>query len=104
MLLIWFNLTYLNFSGDSNFNHPLNNLPSNLIYLFLGSSFNQSLNNLPKNLTHLTFGIEFAQKINLSTSIKYLKLNCNNMSIIDNLPDSLEILDCHYQQDYLPYQ
>src|SRR3990167_1116873 len=46
---------------------------------------------IPKNVTHLTFGYDFNhnQHINLQ-NIKYIKLDRNNVNIIENLPNSIE--------------
>ena len=40
-----------------------------------------------------TFGYEFNQLVDLPLNIVYLKLDCNNTSIIDYLPSSIEELE-----------
>lgn len=42
--------------------------------------------------------MNFSEKINLPTNIKHLIIDCNNEYIIENLPDSLEILEfgCYF--------
>lgn len=101
-------ITHLSFGNY--FNHPLqltNN--SQLIYLKFGFRFNQPIQ-LTDNLTHvifgkcfnkrirmtnnsrlvdLTLGYYFARRINLP-NIKYLNINCNNLRLIEKLPNSLE--------------
>ena len=52
--------------------------------------------NLPQTLTHLTFGYCFNKIFDLLSSTKYLKLDCNNQYIINNLPNSLEELELNY--------
>jgi len=51
------------------------------------------VNNLPNSLTHLTFGKMFVQKIDIPSTIKYLKLDCNNSYVIDYLSDNIEELE-----------
>jgi len=48
--------------------------------------------NLPPNLTHLTFGSHFNQQVNLPFRVQFLEVRCNNINIIDYLPDSVEEL------------
>lgn len=58
------------------------------------SRFNQPIC-LNDALTHLTFGIYFTQSVCL-LNITYLKIECNNLNLIDNLPNSLNklVLGC----------
>ena len=58
------------------------------------SKFNQQVI-IPQNVTHLTFGYYFNQKVNLP-NIKYIKLDCNNIDIIENLPNSVEEIEFDY--------
>ena len=44
-------------------------------------------------LEELTLGNHFLQEINIPLSIKKLKLDCNNLNLIENLPNSIEELD-----------
>ena len=67
----------------------MNNLQNCLTHLTFDCEFNQEVNNLPTSITQLTFGSNFNQKIDIPFTIKYLKLNCNNSYIIDNLPDNM---------------
>ena len=73
------NLGYI----GSYFNQQVN-LPQNLTF---GEEFNQQV-----NLTHLTFDFEFNQQVNLPFNVKYLNIDCDNVNIIDYLPDSVEEL------------
>ena len=71
-------------------------MPNSLTHLTFGRNFNQEVNKLPNSLTHLTFGYCFNKKIDIPFTIKYLKLNCNNLHIIDYLPDNIEELELGY--------
>ena len=82
------NVTHLTFYCD--FNQQVT-IPQNVTHLIFGWKFNQQVI-IPKNVTHLTFGYEFNQPVNLS-NIKYIKLNCNNINIIENLPNSVEEIE-----------
>lgn len=66
-------------------------LPNYLTHLILGNRFDHEIN-LPHTLTHLSLGEKF-NKIITIPNIIYLKLNCNNLNIIENLPDSIEELE-----------
>lgn len=100
-------LTVLTF--DDCFNCPIV-LSKNLIVLTFGCGFNQLIN-LPKYITTLQFGEYFNNPIILSSHIKTLRfgtnfdqsivftpnikiftIGCNNYSIVDNLPDTVECL------------
>ena len=89
------NIYNLQFIG-SEFNQKVNNLPNSIIHLTFGQTFNQEVNNLPNSLTYLTFGWHFNQKVDLPFSVKYLKLNCNNQYLIDNLSNNIEELELDY--------
>src|SRR3990167_3602416 len=100
------NVTHLNFGND--FNQQVI-IPENVIHLTFGSNFNQQVI-IPENVTHLTFGFDFNQQViipknvthltfgywfNLNQhinlqNIKYIKLDRNNVNIIENLPNSIE--------------
>jgi len=113
-------LTQLTFG--SKFNHPLNNSLNQLVQLTqltfghcfnqpltnsidqqvqlsqltFGYDFNQPLTNLlaqQVQLSQLTLGYKFNQELNIPSNIKKLKLNCNNINLIENLPNSIEELD-----------
>lgn len=71
------------------FNQPII-IPNSLTHLTLGWNYNQSIE-LTKNLIYLSLGYKYTQKCDLA-NIKHLKINCNNIHLIDNLPNSLEIL------------
>ena len=90
-------ITHLTFGY--HFNQEVNNLPNSITHLIFGVCFNQEVNNLPNSLTHLIFGSNFNQKVDLSFNIKYLKLNCNNLYLIDYLPNSIEELELDYHFD-----
>ena len=63
-------------------------IPQNVIHLTFGNYFNQQVI-IPQSVIHLTLGCSFNQQINLP-NIKYIKLDCNNINLIENLPNSIE--------------
>jgi len=81
------------------FNKPLTNSLnhlSQLSQLTFGYYFNQPLTNSITQLTQLvelTLGNSFNQELNIPPNIKKLKLDCNNINLIDNLPNSIEELN-----------
>lgn len=81
------------YNNIDTFNSPVDNLPSNLIFLNLGSKFNQPINNLPRKLEELIIGNNFNQLINnLPPNLQNLQLgNCFNQPI-NNLPPNLKKL------------
>ena len=79
------NVTHLTFGN--RFNQQVI-IPQNVTHLTFGNRFNQQVI-IPQNVTHLTFGYRFNQQINLP-NIKYIKLDCNIVDIIENLPNSIE--------------
>jgi hypothetical protein len=80
-------LTHLTFGWE--FNQPVI-LTNSLTHLTFGSCFNQPII-LTNSLTHLTLRHKFNQSIELA-NIKYLNINCNNLHLIENLPNSLKEL------------
>ena len=104
------NLTHLIFGND--FNQPVI-LTNNLTHLTFGNNFNQPVI-LTDNLTHLTFGCDFNQLMTLPQSLIYLelskeyenyvelinveilKINCNNINLIDNLSNHVRELILGY--------
>ena len=82
----------------SKFNKPLSNSLNQLTQLqqlTFDRDFNQPLYNSLNKLTELqqlTFGWNFNQSIEIPLNIKILKLNCNNIYLIENLPNSIEEL------------
>ena len=89
------NITQITF-GES-FNQKVI-LPENLTQITFGNCFNQKVI-LPENLTHITFGYEFSQEVNLPEKLKYLMIDCNNLNIINYLPNGLEELILGYNFD-----
>ena len=85
------NITHLTFGWD--FNQPVI-IPENVTHLTFGSYYNQQVI-IPENVTHLTFGYHFNQQVNLP-NIKYIKLNSNNIYLIENLPNSIEEIEFGY--------
>ena len=87
------NITHLTF-GD-HFNQQVI-IPQNVTHLTFGFDFNQQVI-IPQNVTHLIFGydFDFDQPVNLP-NIKYIKLGCNNIDIIENLPNSVEEIEFDY--------
>ena len=104
MISLPYSLTHLTFG--SKFNKNVSVLPPTLTHLTFSYYFNQDVSTLPPSLTHLTFGYKFNQQYNISPNIKYLKLNCNNVYIINSLPNSVAELeldeDFHLGLDNLP--
>ncbi len=86
------NITHLTFG---NYFKQKVILPPNLTHLTLGWYFNQEVV-LPPNITHLTFGNYFEKIVDIPLKVKYLKLNCNNLRIINYLPNSLEELELDF--------
>ena len=84
-------LTHLTFGFD--FNQDVSNLPPTLTHLTFGGNFNQDISRLPPFLTHLTLGYGFIKECNVLPNIKYLKLSCNNIHIINSLPNSVAELE-----------
>ncbi len=65
----------------------VDNLPQNLISLYLGGDFNVKINNLPQNLKVLWLGSSFNQEVDLLPSnLKYLDLGNLFNQKVDNLP------------------
>ena len=69
----------------------------NITHLTFGDHFNKQVI-IPENVTHLTFGWNFNQQVNLP-NIKYLEIDCNNIDIIENLPNSVEEIEFDYYFD-----
>jgi hypothetical protein len=102
------NLTHLTFSNYFNrvvklpmslthltFGYAFNkkvSLPMSLTHLTFGDHFNRVVS-LPMSLTHLTFGYAFNKKVDIPLKLKYLKLECNNLYLIENLPNNVEELE-----------
>jgi uncharacterized protein YihD (DUF1040 family) len=89
--------TLIHLSFGWHFNQPIE-LVDNLTHLTFGNNFNQEVK-LPLNLTHLTFGYYFNQKVNIPSKLKYLKLDMNDLYLIENLPNSIEELELNYHFD-----
>jgi hypothetical protein len=60
--------------------------------LTFGDHFNQFVE-LPMSLTHLTLGNKFNQKVIIPYNLLYLKLYCNNLNLIENIPNNVEELE-----------
>jgi hypothetical protein len=68
---------------------------TNLSGLSFGYKFSKPFGNLLErlvNLKTLSLDYNFSHPINIPSNIKYLILNCNNQSIVQNLPNSIEKL------------
>ncbi len=98
------NITHLTFG--EKFNQDVSILPPNITHLIFGFHFNQDISKLPPNLTHLTLGYNFNKKCDVPLNIKYLKLICNNLHIINSLPNSIVELElglfCDMRMDNFP--
>ena len=84
-VIIPHNVTHLSFGWY--FNQQVI-IPQNVTHLTFGREFNQQVI-IPQNVTRLTFGNHFNQQVNLP-NIKYLQIDCNNIDVIENLPNSVE--------------
>ena len=96
-------LQYLTFGWEFNqlLTNSLDELTS-LQYLTFGCNFNKPLTNSLVKLSlsqHLTLGYRFNQPLDLPSNIKYLVLNCNNQSIIDNLHNNINA--CEIRKVYM---
>ena len=69
-------------------------IPENVTHLTFGHYFNQQVI-ISQNVTHLNFGFHFNQQVNLP-NIKYIQIDCNNIDIIDNLPNSIKEIEFGY--------
>ena len=84
------------------FNQPLANSLNQLtqlVGLTFGHCFNQPLTNSidqQVQLSQLTFGYEFNQELNIPSNIKKLKLDCDNIKLIEKLPNSIVELEFDY--------
>jgi len=80
------------------FNQPLKSSiehQTQLVELTFGYNFNQPLTNslnLLSKLEQLTLGYNFNQDLIIPLNIKKLRLGCNNINLIENLPNSIEEL------------
>jgi hypothetical protein len=75
------------------FNQPVDNLPSELIRLQTGETFNHPIDKLPESLEILSFGKCFSQRIdNLPNNLKYIYFGEHFSYPIDSLPDSIETI------------
>ncbi len=88
-------LIFSNYELDEKIFQRYANDNFNVITYRVGK-FNQDVSALPPSLTHLTFGYFFNQQCNIPPNIKYLKLNCNNIYIINSLPNSVTELELDY--------
>jgi hypothetical protein len=81
-------IAYLTLGG--RFNHPVDNLPPNLIELYFADNFNQPLPDLPRSLSLLQVGDKFDQPVdNLPPCLQQLVFGANFNKPIDKLPPSL---------------
>jgi len=81
-------LTHLKFGWK--FNHPVDNLPSELIVLNLGDKFNCPIFKLPPKLKYLSIGDEFNKELkNLPDTLIYIDLGLNFNKELTNLPSDL---------------
>lgn len=97
----------LEFTANSFYNHPVDNLPPTLTILILSNNFNQRLDDLPPNLKSLTTGDAFNLPLdNLPKSLLKLFLGNNFNQPIDSLPPHLAYLETgdnfNQKLEYLP--
>ncbi len=88
------NITSIVFSINSEFNQPINNLPSCLQHLELYDAFNQPLDNLPNGLRKLIINADFNHSLdNLPASLEHLQIRGEFNHPLNNLPQALKILE-----------
>lgn len=88
------NITSIVFSINSEFNQPLNNLPSCLQHLELYDAFNHPLDNLPYGLRTLLINADFNHPLdNLPASLEHLQIRGEFNHPLDNLPQGLKKLE-----------
>ena len=82
-----------------HFNQPISggvfDKLTSLQHLTFGYRFNQPVGGVFDKLTELqglTLGYSFSQPLDIPPNIKILKLDCNNIHIINNLPNGVEEL------------
>jgi len=76
------------------FNQPIE-LVEGLKKITFGNEFNQQIK-LIEGIEEIGFGKKFSQRIELVEGIKKLTLDCNNISLIENLPNGIEELVLNY--------
>lgn len=75
-----------------NFNHPVNNLPTNIKKVLFGFRFNQPIDDLPDSITHLVFNYMFNQPVSKwPADIKYIALNTEYSHPLCGLPHKVPI-------------
>lgn len=86
------------------FNHQVDNLPWGIQEIIFGKKFNCQVDNLPCSIISLTFGDFFNQSVsNLPYGLKNItfkniicpQLSCKFNKCLNNLPDSVEILELY---------
>ena len=93
-------LIYLIFHETCYFNNHVDSLPQNLQYLELKSKqFNHPVNNLPNNLISLVLGAKFSHPVDkLPQNLIYLEININHINL-NNIPPNINFLNIVYN-DY----
>lgn len=86
-IILPYSLEYLHFGNDFN---QIIILPDSLKHLIFGNKFNQNIS-YPPSLVNLQFGTEFNNFAEL-INIKELTINNWNTRLMNNLPNSLELL------------
>lgn len=84
------NLIVLTFSHNCGFNRSIS-LPKYVKTLKFGEYFNNPII-LPSHIKTLVLGAYFNQSIVFTPNIKIFTIECNDYSIVDNLPDTVEHL------------
>jgi hypothetical protein len=94
----------IRFPYNSEFNQPVDNLPSGVEHLELYDKFNQTLNCLPHGLKKLIINAKFNHPLNnLPAELEYLEIRGNFNHPLDNLPlelKELRIKDAYDYEDY----
>jgi len=92
------------FPINSDFNQPLENLPSGLEHLELYDKFNQPLDFLPTGLKKLIINADFNYPLNnLPAGLEYLEIRGAFNHPLDNLPISLRGLRIKNINEYDDY-
>lgn len=79
----------------NQFDHPVDNLPSNIRAIYFGQFFNQPLENLPSSIERIHFSNDsrFNHPVDfLPASLKAIHFGWNYNIPLNNLPQDLEIL------------
>lgn len=81
------NLKWLKLTG---YDHSINNLPVNLIYLIIDCIYHHKIDNLPCGLLYLSIYELKETTYYLPSSLKYIKLYHTDYQVFANLPNNIQ--------------